>query len=410
MAKADRVPGVRAPLPQRQPVKVRLRDWHEVYEPFPEDETRRPGCALHGLRHPVLPRGLPAREPHPRVERPRLPRRLARRRRAPSRHQQLPRVHRTALPGALRGSCVLGINADPVTIERIEYEIAERAWSEGWVDPGLLRSARASRWRSSARVRRACWCPTARRAGHEVVVSSVPRSRAACSATGSPSSRWRRSVLERRLSQLAPRGWSSVVEVRSGLGDLDEHRPADRRLGLEIAPRRPLGRPGGRAWSSPGCARARGGGRRRRRGGLGQTSSSPRQRRRGPRRAGRRCRGSSRSRQRAFDGIHLAIDYLKPSNLVREGRLEASPISAAGKRVVIIGGGDTGRTASARCTDRVPRACTSSRSCPARPTERPWTTLGRVAAGLQGVLCHEEGGDRLYSVDDDRFVGEDRGT
>ena len=67
-------------LPTRRPVPVRLRDWKEVYEPFPPTKAADAGRALHGLRHPVLPHRLPAREPHPRVERPRLPRRLAARR------------------------------------------------------------------------------------------------------------------------------------------------------------------------------------------------------------------------------------------------------------------------------------------------------------------------------------------
>ena len=48
-------------LPARRPVPVRLRDWREVYEPFPEDDAVRPRGALHGLRHPLLPRGLPPR-------------------------------------------------------------------------------------------------------------------------------------------------------------------------------------------------------------------------------------------------------------------------------------------------------------------------------------------------------------
>ncbi len=43
------------------PVPVRLRDWREVYEPFPEESARAAGGALHGLRHPLLPRGMPAR-------------------------------------------------------------------------------------------------------------------------------------------------------------------------------------------------------------------------------------------------------------------------------------------------------------------------------------------------------------
>ena len=90
-------------LPTRRPVPVRLRDWHEVYEPFPRDDAADAGRALHGLRHPVLQQRLPARQPHPGLERPRLPRPLARRDRAAARHQQLPRVHRPAVPGAVRG-------------------------------------------------------------------------------------------------------------------------------------------------------------------------------------------------------------------------------------------------------------------------------------------------------------------
>ena len=66
-------------------------------------KVRDPGQPLHGLRHPVLQQRLPARQPHPRLERPRLPGPLARGDRAPARHQQLPRVHRPAVPGAVRG-------------------------------------------------------------------------------------------------------------------------------------------------------------------------------------------------------------------------------------------------------------------------------------------------------------------
>ena len=61
-------------LPTRRPIPVRVLDWKEVYEDFPPGEGAHAGRALHGLRHPVLPHRLPAREPHPRVERPRVPR------------------------------------------------------------------------------------------------------------------------------------------------------------------------------------------------------------------------------------------------------------------------------------------------------------------------------------------------
>ena len=92
--------------PTRSPAASRERLDHDLprgLQPVPRREAARPGRALHGLRHPVLPPGLPARQPDPRLERPGLPRPVADGDRPPPRHEQLPRVHRQALPRALRG-------------------------------------------------------------------------------------------------------------------------------------------------------------------------------------------------------------------------------------------------------------------------------------------------------------------
>ena len=70
---------------------------------LPRGPPPGPGQPLHGLRHPLLQPGLPAGQPHPGLERPRLPGPLARGHRPPPRHQQLPRVHRAAVPGPVRG-------------------------------------------------------------------------------------------------------------------------------------------------------------------------------------------------------------------------------------------------------------------------------------------------------------------
>ena len=77
-------------------------DWRELEGKLPEDELQAAGRALHGLRHSLLPQGLPAREHHPRLERPGLPRPLAGGDRPAARDQQLPGVHRPRLPGAVR--------------------------------------------------------------------------------------------------------------------------------------------------------------------------------------------------------------------------------------------------------------------------------------------------------------------
>ncbi len=90
-------------LPARRPVPVQTAGLARGVRVVPRGRSRPPRGALHGLRHPVLPRRMPTREPHPGVERPRVPRRLARGSRAAARHQQLPGVHRAAVPGPVRG-------------------------------------------------------------------------------------------------------------------------------------------------------------------------------------------------------------------------------------------------------------------------------------------------------------------
>ena len=82
--------------------RQRVGDYKPVLRAAARGGASPPGRALHGLRRAVLPRGLPAGQPHPRLERPRLPRQVARGDRAAARDQQLPRVHRADLPGAVR--------------------------------------------------------------------------------------------------------------------------------------------------------------------------------------------------------------------------------------------------------------------------------------------------------------------
>ena len=102
---------------ERRPVEERVQDWDEVYPggigPGAAADHHHPGRPLHGLRHPVLPPGLPAGQHHPGVERPGLARRLGGRDRAAARDQQLPGVHRPALPGAVRDRLRAGHQPGP---------------------------------------------------------------------------------------------------------------------------------------------------------------------------------------------------------------------------------------------------------------------------------------------------------
>ena len=97
----------RVEQPERDPTK-RTADFKEFVQTLPGRGPARAGRALHGVRRAVLPQRLPARQPDPGLERPRLPRPLARGDRPAARDQQLPGVHRQALPRAVRGGVRAG--------------------------------------------------------------------------------------------------------------------------------------------------------------------------------------------------------------------------------------------------------------------------------------------------------------
>jgi glutamate synthase (NADPH/NADH) small chain len=113
---------------------------------------------------------------------------------------------------------------------------------------------------------------------------------------------------------------------------------------------------------------------------------------------------------RELAGIHRAMDFLKPSNLVQEGLLAESPISAEGRHVVIIGGGDTG----ADCLGTVHRQRALSvhqlEIMPEPPATRtgdnPWPTWPLI---LRTSSALEEGGERLFSVTTAEFVDDGSG-
>jgi glutamate synthase (NADPH/NADH) small chain len=109
--------------------------------------------------------------------------------------------------------------------------------------------------------------------------------------------------------------------------------------------------------------------------------------------------------------VHLALEYLKPSNLVREGALSVSPINARGKRVIIIGGGDTG----ADCLGTAHRQGAASvhqfEILPEPPGSRsdtnPWPLWPLI---LRTSSAHEEGGERVFSVTTTEFVDDGTGA
>jgi glutamate synthase (NADPH/NADH) small chain len=114
---------------------------------------------------------------------------------------------------------------------------------------------------------------------------------------------------------------------------------------------------------------------------------------------------------RELGGIHLAMDYLPHGNRQALGELDEPPISARGKHVVIIGGGDTGADCLGTAHRQGAASVTQLEIMPAPPDSRdpgsnPWPTYPMV---MRVSSAHEEGGERLYSVNTERFLGDEQG-
>ena len=287
-------------------------------------------------------------------------------------------------PAPCEASCVLGINDDPVTIERIEYEIVERAWDEGWVTPQVptVRTGKSVAVVGSGPAGLAAAQQLAR-AGHSVTVFERAERPGGLLRYGIPEFKMEKAVLDRRLAQMEAEGVTFVCSRRWAVSSVARADGARRR-------------------SSP--ARQRGSGRR-----APPTCGCARRPRCGPPSTpwcwpvGPPCRGTCRCPGVSSTGVHLALEYLKPSNLVQEGALGASPITAKGKRVVIIGGGDTGAdclgTAHRQGAASVHQLEIMAEPPSDRLADNPWPLWPLI---LRTSSAHEEGGERLVLGDDDR--------
>jgi glutamate synthase (NADPH) small chain len=362
-------------LPRRRPVPVRLRDWREVYEGFPVESTREQGarCMDCGIPfcHEACPLGNLIPEWNDLVYRDDW-------------IEAADRLHATnnfpeftgrLCPAPCEGSCVLGINDDPVTIERIEYEIVERAWADGRVVP--IEAPRTTGKRvavvGSGPAGLAC-SQQLNRAGHQVVVFERAEKPGGLLRFGIPEFKMEKSVLDRRLAQMAAEG----VEFRcaTSVGRPDATVPMALAPDADIVSARDLVDEYDAVVLAGGATLPRD---------LPVTG-------------------------RELDGIHRAMDYLKPSNLVQEGMLSAPVITAEGKHVVIIGGGDTGADCLGTAHRQGALDVHQLEIMPQPPLERapenPWPTWPLV---LRTSAAHEEGGERLYAVTTTTFLGDEGG-
>jgi glutamate synthase (NADPH) small chain len=349
----------RRALPQRRPVDVRIRDWKEVYEDFPAEALHDQAGRCMDCGIPFCHNGCPLGNLVPewndltwKDDWSAASERL-------HATNNFPEFTGRLCPAPCEAACVLGINDDPVTIKQVEVEIADRSWDEGWVVPRP--AAKPSGKRVAVVGSGPAGLAAAQqltRAGHEVTVYERADRVGGLLRYGIPEFKMEKAVLDRRLEQMRAEGTTFVTGVDVGVDlTVEELRAGSDAVVLAG------GSTIGRDLEVPG---------------------------------------------RELSGIHLAMDYLVPANRVQEGDLATWPIDAAGKDVVIIGGGDTGADCLGTAHRQGARSVTQLEIMPMPPETRaastPWPTWPLV---YRTSSAHEEGGERVFSVSTTRFTGED---
>ena len=158
-------------LPRHRPVPIRVRDWREVYEPFPAGAARRQAARCMDCGVPFCHEGCPLGNLIPEWNDLVYRGNWAEASERLHATNNFPDFTGRLCPAPCEASCVLGINAEPVTIKQIEYEIVERAWAEGWL--GAIRPAQRTGRRVAVVGSGPAGLAAAQqlaRAGHSVVV------------------------------------------------------------------------------------------------------------------------------------------------------------------------------------------------------------------------------------------------
>jgi glutamate synthase (NADPH/NADH) small chain len=349
--------------PHARPVAERLRDYQHVYDGFAAEELTRQASRCMDCGVPFCHQGCPLGNLIPDwndlVYRDSW-------RAALERLQQtnnFPEFTGLLCPAPCEGSCVLGINKDPVTIKAIELAIVDRGFDEGWIAP---EAPRARTWKKVAVVGSGpaglAAAAQLNRAGHSVTVFEKSDRIGGLLRYGIPEFKMEKRVLERRLGLLAAEG----VVFRPGVEvGVDLPGEALRRSFDAVLLAGGAGRP--RDLEVPG---------------------------------------------RELRGVHFAMEYLTQQNRRCEGDAvdETGAITAAGKDVVIIGGGDTGADCLGTVHRQGARSVTQLELMPAPPATRaadnPWPTWPLV---FRTSSAHEEGGERVYAVTTTHLSGDSGG-
>lgn len=349
--------------PKRRPVDVRIQDWREVYEiqDFTVLQKQAGRCMDCGIPfcHQGCPLGNLIPEWNDLIWRD-------------EKSEAMDRLHATnnfpeftgrLCPAPCETSCVLGINADPVTIKQVELRIVEEAFGSGSVKP--LAPDRLSGKTVAVIGSGPAGLAAAQqltRAGHTVVVYERAEKVGGLLRYGIPEFKMEKSVIDRRISQMEKEGTRFRTSVNVGV-DVTAAAMRSKYDAIVIA----VGATKWRDLPIPG---------------------------------------------RELNGIHQAMEFLPWGNKQALNELIDYPeINAAGKHVIILGGGDTGAdclgTSIRQGAASVTQIEIMPRPTQERPASQPWPTYPMI---YRVSSAHEESGDRLYAISTEAFIGDETGN
>jgi len=345
--------------PERRPVQERIHDWKEVYKDFPEDKLSAQASRCMDCGIPFCNQGCPLGNIIPDwndlVYRGNW-------------KEAIKRLHATnnfpeftgrVCPAPCEGSCVLGINADPVTIKQVEVSIIERAFQEGWVEAAIprVRTGKKVAVVGSGPAGLAA-AAQLNLAGHLVTVFERADRIGGLLRYGIPEFKMEKNVLDRRLDLMKAEGVAFRANANVGVNvSVDELKKEFDSILLS----------GG--------------------------STAPR---------------DLPIEGRDLKGIYFAMEYLPLQNKRCEGDTipDKEFISAKDKHVVIIGGGDTGADCLGTAHRQGALSVMQFELLPKPPSNRtldnPWPNWPNI---FRTSSAHEEGGDREYSVLTRKFIG-----
>jgi len=350
--------------PARRKPDERIHDWFEIYEPFPEEKQREQGARCMDCGVPFCHTGCPVNNLIPDWNDLVYNGRLQSAIRRLHATNNFPEFTGRICPAPCEAACVLGINQPPVSIKLIERSIVERAWDEGLIHP------EPPEQNTGKRVAVVGSGPSGlaaaqqlRRAGHSVTVFEKSDRIGGLLRYGIPNFKLEKHVIDRRIEQMRAEGVTFLTNAHVGV-----NVPVDALTGHYDAILLCGGAEQPRDLKIPG---------------------------------------------RELKGIHYAMEFLPQQNRLNEGDFidPDAAISAEGKRVLIIGGGDTGADCLGTSHRQGALSVHQFEIMPKPPEQRaastPWPLW---PLQLRTESSHEEGGTRDWSINSIRFTGDENGN